>query len=190
MLKFVTARVRKVWAYSYERKIMIGSLCCSTLHFLLVGFIGGDGTPLFGLVVLSGFGAFCLPVLRGVVLRTQKPGDTGAVNALFSVVGVLSKIAGNVIFPQVLKGSQEGGGIGGALGDGAVNFVASALMAVAVATTVWATGRFNPADTGDVSGSGDEENEDHGDLALDVRENELVGLGGRGVELKSENAVI
>ena len=111
--------------------------------------------------------------------------DFGAVNALFSMVGVLSRIAGNVVFPRVLKGSQEGKGLGGALGDGAINFVASALMAVAAATALWATGKFRPADTGDANSVDGEDD----DLAPSVREDGLVGLSSGAVELTGGNVL-
>ena len=91
VLKYVTAKSRSIWEDSYEKKIMVWSLLSAALHFFLVGFVGGDGKLLFPLLILSGFSAFCLPVLRGVVLRTQKSGDFGSVNALFSMVGVLSR---------------------------------------------------------------------------------------------------
>ena len=67
--------------------------------------------------------------------------ETGRMRHSFSSPLTRRRVAGNFIFPRVLKESEEGTGFGAALGDGAVNFMASAIMGVAVVVCVWATNR-------------------------------------------------
>lgn len=164
LLRPITVKLRALYERTYEKKLIIFPLLVSMLHFAIVGIVS-KGEFLFPLLILSGFGSFCLPVLRGVVLRTQKAENFGAVNSLFSTVGVLSKISGNLVFPRVLKSSQEGSGFSAMLGDGGLNYVAAAVMFLSFLAALRATKKFDPADTGNM-----EKEKDDGVRVVDLND--------------------
>ena len=155
LLRPITVRLNAAYPNSFEIKLMLVPLLVSTLHFAIVGVVS-KGVLLFPLLLMSGIGSFCLPVLRGVVLRTQRAENFGAVNSLFSTIGVVSSISGNIVYPRVLKSSQEGTGFGAMLGDGGLNYVAAAIMSLSFFAALRATRLYNPADTGNLAkGGGD-----------------------------------
>ncbi|GMH71835.1 hypothetical protein TrRE_jg6768 [Triparma retinervis] len=107
LLRPFTSKLKAWYPSNFEGMLIIWPAFVSAVHFALVG-TASSGWMMFPLLVLTGIGSFMNPVMRGVVCRTQPPSEVGRVNAIFSTVGVLSTVGGNVVYPRLLKASEEG----------------------------------------------------------------------------------
>ena len=71
LLQLFTARMKKWFPTTFEEKLITWPAFSSAIHFAIVGLLT-QGWLMFPLLILTGFGSVMNPIMRGVVLRTQR----------------------------------------------------------------------------------------------------------------------
>jgi DHA1 family tetracycline resistance protein-like MFS transporter len=142
LLKPTTVYLKARFPLKYETLLIVFPLLVNSIYFFILTFVT-NGILYFPLLLLAGVASMSVPVLRAVVLRTHHQTEFGAINALFSTIGVCARIAGAEIFPRSLEASQKNEAFPGLL-----NLVACFIMVTCTLAAIRATSMFDPADCG------------------------------------------